>query len=131
MDLAQRLVPDHMELGFLLFQPVELAQCGVDVRPLGQQHLIAKHRLQHGQVAVPLGTQPLAGVGLGQAGDGTHLPGAHFLRQCILHTGVEPQLVGLFGPGAAVAFAGELGLYFQSCRPSPAARSGGRPARPG
>ncbi len=32
MDLAQRLVPDHMELGLLLFQPVELAQRGVDVR---------------------------------------------------------------------------------------------------
>ena len=36
MDLAKRLVPDDVELGFLFFQPVELAEGCVDVGPSGR-----------------------------------------------------------------------------------------------
>ena len=113
MDLAQRLVPHHMELGLLFFQPVQLAQCRMHVGPLRQQHLIAQHRFQHRQVAVPLCAQSLAGAGLGQAGHGTHLPGANGLCQRVLGTGIQPQLVGFFGPGLAVRFAGKLGFHLQ------------------
>lgn len=62
MYLAQRLVPDDMELRFFLFQTVELAQCGMNVRALGQTHPIAQDRFQHREVTVPLG--PEAGAGL-------------------------------------------------------------------
>ena len=113
MDLAQRLVPYHMELGFLFFQPVQLAQCRMHVGPLRQQHLIAQHRFQHRQVTVPLRAQSLAGAGLGQTGHGTHLPGANGLCQCVFGTGIQPQLVGFFGPGFAVRFAGKLGFHLQ------------------
>ena len=112
MDLAQCLVPDDVELGLFLFQPMELAQRRVDVRPLGQQHLIAEDGLQHGQVAVPLGPQPLAGAGPGQAGDGAHLPGEDLLGQRVLCPGVEPQLVCLFGPGLAVGLALQQSFHF-------------------
>ena len=113
VDLTQRLVPHNVQLGFLLLQPVQLAQSGVHVGPLRQQHLVTKHRLQHGQVTVPLGTKALARACLGQAGDGAHLPRADAFGQRILCTGVQPQLVGLFGPGGAVHFAGELGFHLQ------------------
>lgn len=33
MDLAQSLVPYHMELRLLFFQPVQLAQCRVHISP--------------------------------------------------------------------------------------------------
>ena len=125
VDLAQGLVPDHMELGFLLFQPVEGRQGRVDVRPLGQNHLIIQHRLQHRQFAVPLGPQPLAGPALGQAGDGADPAGAHFLRQGILGPGVEPELVCLFGPGLAPGLAGEEGFHFQGTAGHP------KPGQPG
>ena len=75
MDLAQRLVPDDVELGFFFFEPVELAEGGVNVCPFRQQHLIAQHRFEDRQVAVPFGAKALAGAGLGQAGDGADLPG--------------------------------------------------------
>ena len=52
MDLAQRFVPYHMELGFLFLQPMQLAQRSMHVCVLRQQHLIAEHRFQHRQVAV-------------------------------------------------------------------------------
>ncbi len=92
---------------------MELAQRGVNVRALGQQHLIAQHRLQHRQVAVPFRPQTLAGAGFGQAGDGAHLAGADALCQRKLCAGIEPQLVGLFGPWLPVGFSGELGFHFQ------------------
>ena len=113
MDLAQGLVPDHMELGFFFFQPMELSQRGVHVCALGQQHLIAQHRLQHRQVAVPFRPQTLAGAGFGQAGNGAHLAGPDALRQRKLCAGVEPQLVGLFGPWLPVGFSGELGFHLE------------------
>ena len=113
MDLAQRLVPDDVELGFLFFQPVELAESCVDVGPLRQKHLIAQHRLQDRQVAVPLCAQTLAGAGFGQAGDGADLPRPDALGQRIPGTGVKAELVGLFGPGLPVHFAGELGFDLQ------------------
>ena len=119
MDLAQRLVPDNVELGLLFFQPMQLAEGRVDVCALGQQHLIAEHGLQHGQVAVPLGPQSLAGVGFGQAGDGAHLPGEDFLGQRVLRAGVKPQLVCLFGPGLAVSFALQQGFYLQAAARHP------------
>ena len=131
MDLAQGLVPDHMELGLLLFQPVKLAQRGVHIRALGQQHLIAQHRLQHRQVAVPLRPQTLARAGFGQAGNGAHLPGADALRQRILCAGVEPQLVGLFGPWLPVDLAGELGFHFEHTAGHPQPGQAVRPAHPG
>ena len=62
MDLAQGLVPHHMELGFFLLQTVELAQGPVDIGALRQQHLVAQHRLQHRHIAVPFCPQPGAGL---------------------------------------------------------------------
>ena len=113
MDLAQRLVPDDVELRLFLFQTVEPAQRGMDVRALGQADPVAQHRFQHREVAVPLGAESGAGAGLGQAGDGADLSRPDGLCQRILCTGVEPQLVGLFGPRLSVRFAGELGLDLQ------------------
>ena len=45
--------------------------------------------------------------------NGADLPRADGLCQRIFCAGVKPQLVGLFGPGLAVRFAGELGLDLQ------------------
>ena len=59
-----------MELRFFLFQTVELAQCGMNVRALGQTHPIAQDRFQHREVTVPLGPEAGAGLRPGQAGDG-------------------------------------------------------------
>ena len=102
-----------MELRFFLFQTVELAQCGMNVRALGQTHPIAQDRFQHREVTVPLGPEAGAGLRPGQSGDGADLPRADGLCQRIFCAGVKPQLVGLFGPGLAVRFAGELGFDFQ------------------
>ena len=113
MDLAQGLVPDHMELGLLFFQPMELSQRGVHVCALGQQHLIAQNRLQHRQVAVSFRPQTLTRAGFGQAGNGAHLAGADALRQRKLCAGVKPQLVGLFGPWLPVDLSGELGFHLE------------------
>ena len=113
MDLAQGLVPDHMELGLLLFQPMELSQRGVHIRALGQQHLIAQNRLQHRQVTVPFRPQTLARAGFGQAGDGAHLAGPDALCQHKLCAGVEPQLIGLFGPWLPIDLSGELGFHLE------------------
>ena len=74
MNLAQCFVPHHMELRFLFFQTVQLAQRGMDVGPLRQQHLIAQHRFQHRHIAVPLRAKAFARAGFGQAGDRAHLP---------------------------------------------------------
>ena len=113
MNFAQAFVPHHMELGFLLLQPVQLAQCGVYVRALRQQHLIAEHRFQHRHIAVPLRPKPGAGLCMGQAGHGAHLSRADDLGQGILCAGVQPQLVRLFCPRLAIRFAGEQSLYLQ------------------
>ena len=102
-----------MELRFFLFQTVELAQCGMNVRALGQTHPIAQDRFQRREVTVPLGPEAGAGLRLCQSGDGADLPRADGLCQRIFCAGVKPQLVGLFGPGLAVRFAGELGFDFQ------------------
>ena len=125
MDLAQRLVPDDVELGFLFFEPVELAEGGVNVCPFRQQHLIAQHRFEDRQVAVPFGPKALAGAGLGQAGDGADLPRPDALGQRVLCPRIQPQLVCLFGPRLTVRFAGELSLDLQfpagdpePCQPS-------------
>ena len=113
MDLAQRFVPYHMELRFLFLQPMQLAQRRVHICVLRQQHLIAEHRFQHRQVAVAFCAKAFALTGFGQAGDSTHLPGVDGLCQCILCAGVQPQLVGLFGPRLAVRFARELCFHLQ------------------
>ena len=113
MDLAQSLVPYHMELRLLFFQPVQLAQCRVHISPLRQQHLIAQHRFQNRHIAVAFRAKALARARFGQAGDGAHLPRADGFRQRILYAGVQPQLVCLFLPRLTICFAGELGLYLQ------------------
>ena len=113
MDLAQSLVPYHMELRLLFFQPVQLAQCRVHISPLRQQHLIAQHRFQNRHIAVAFRAKALARARLSQAGDGAHLPRADGFRQRILYAGVQPQLVCLFLPRLTICFAGELGLYLQ------------------
>ena len=125
MDLAQCLVPHHVELRFLFFQTVQLAQCGMDVGPLRQQHLIAQHRFQHRHIAVPLCAQTFARTGFGQAGDRAHLPRSDGLDQRIFCAGIQPQLVGLFRPRLAVCFAGELGFHLQLAAGHP------QPSQPG
>ena len=45
VELAQALVPNHVEQGVLLLQLPQLAQGGVAVHPLGQEHPVAQHRL--------------------------------------------------------------------------------------
>lgn len=92
---------------------MELSQCGVHVCALGQQHLIAQNWLQHRQVAVPFRPQTLARAGFGQAGNGAHLAGADALCQRKLCAGIEPQLVGLFGPWLPVGLSGELCFHFE------------------
>ena len=113
MDLGQGLVPHHMELGFFLLQPVQLAQRGVHVCALRQQHLIAEHRLQNRHIAVPLCPKPGAGLCMGQAGHGAYLSRADRLGQGILCAGVQPQLICLFCPRLAVRFAAKQGFYLQ------------------
>ena len=113
MDLAQAFIPHYMKLRFFLLQPVQLAQRGVHVRPLRQQHLIAEHRLQHRHIAVPLCPKPGAGLCMGQAGHGAHLSRADSLGQSILCAGVQPQLVRFFCPRLAVRFAGEQSFHLQ------------------
>ena len=121
MNLAQCFVPHHMELRFLFFQTVQLAQRGMDVGPLRQQHLIAQHRFQHRHIAVPLRAKAFARAGFGQAGDRAHLPRGDGLGQRIFCAGIQPQLIGLFRPRLAVGLAGELGfhLQFSTCHPQP------------
>ena len=102
-----------MELGLFLLQPVQLAQRGVHIRSLRQQHLIAEHRFQHRHIAVPLCPKPGAGLCMGQAGHGAHLSRADGLGQGIFCAGVQPQLVRLFCPRLTVRFAGKQSLYLQ------------------
>ena len=113
MDFAQAFIPHYMKLRFFLLQPVQLAQRGVHIRALRQQHLIAEHRFQHRHITVPLCPKPGAGLCVGQAGHGTHLSRADNLSQGILCAGVQPQLVCLFCPRLTVRFAGEQSLYLQ------------------
>ena len=86
-------------------------QCGVGVGAFRQQDLIAQHRFQGGGLAVPLGAQTLAGAALGQAGDCADLPRPDPLGQGIFCAGVQPQLIGFFGPGTLRPLAGEQVLY--------------------
>ena len=110
----------------------ELAQRGVDVRPLGQQHPIAEDGLQHGAGRCPAGPPaPSPGRGPGQAGDGAHLPGPRPPRPaCILRR--SKAAAGLpFRPRARRPLRRcSWALHLQARRPSPAARSAARPARP-
>ena len=113
MNFAQRFVPHHMELRFFLLQPVQLAQRGVHICALRQQHLIAEHRFQHRHIAVPLCPKSCAGLCMGQTGHSAYLSRADGLGQGIFCAGIQPQLVRLFCPRLAVRFAGEQSLYLQ------------------
>ena len=53
VDLPQPLVPHEVELGILLLQQAELAQGGVGILPLGEEHLVGEHRLQGGGAGPP------------------------------------------------------------------------------
>ena len=46
VDLPGLFAPGDVELGVLLFQLTQIAQGGVGIRPLRQQHLIGQHRFQ-------------------------------------------------------------------------------------
>ena len=60
------LIPDDVELGILLLQLAQLAQGGVGVAPLGQQHLIGEHRLQRRGASQPVSAaQALSRAGCG------------------------------------------------------------------
>ena len=47
MNLLQLLIPDDVELRFLLRQLLELQKDAVDICILGQEDLIGQHRLQN------------------------------------------------------------------------------------
>ena len=84
VDLPQPLVPHEVELGILLLQQEELAQGGVGILPLGEEHLVDEHRLQGGGRASRLCPKALPGGGAAQAGDGHHAS-----RLGLVH-GLEP-----------------------------------------
>ena len=113
MDLAQGLIPHHMELGHLLLNLSEVGQGGVDVCPLGQDHLVGQHRFQQGVAGVPLGSQALPGFGAGEAGDGADLAGVYLIGQGEFGPRIQPQLVGLGRPALPFGAAREGILDFQ------------------
>lgn len=65
VDLPQPLVPHEVELGILLLQQAELAQGGVGILPLGEEHLVGEHRLQGGGQGLRLCPKALPGGGAG------------------------------------------------------------------
>ena len=114
MNLAQRVVPHHMELGVFLLQRAQRPQGVVGVGALGQLHPVVEHRLQNGHPGVRLAAQPLPGIGFGQPRYGAHRSGGGLADEPELAAGVQPQLVGLLlkgGPG--VRPGAEGGFHLQ------------------
>ena len=119
VDLPQRLVPDHVQFGHFLLDAAELGQGGVDIRALGQKHLVCQHRLEQRVAGVPFGPQALAGLCVGKAGHGADLAGQHLARQGVFCPRVEPQLVGFGGPARPLGAAGEGVLDLQNAARHP------------
>ena len=113
VDLAQRLVPDDVELRLFLFQTVEPAQCGMDIRALGQADPVAQHWFQHREVAVPLGPSPVPGRALVRPVTAQTCPGRWPLPAYTLRRNRAAAGWPFFGPGLSVRFAGELGFDLQ------------------
>ena len=97
---AGALVPDNVQQRVLLLQLAQLAQGGVYVAAVGQQHAVAQHRLQRGRGGVRLKAQALAGVAVRKAGDGADRARRRGVEKAVFGPGIEPQLVGLGAPGA-------------------------------
>lgn len=98
VDLPQPLVPHEVELGILLLQQAELAQGGVGILPLGEEHLVGEHRLQGGGQGLRLCPKALPGGGAAQAGDGHHASRLGLVHGLEPGPRVDAQLIRLLRP---------------------------------
>lgn len=101
VDLPQPLVPHEVELGILLLQQEELAQGGVGILPLGEEHLVDEHRLQGGGQGLRLCPKALPGGGAAQAGDGHHASRLGLVHGLEPGPRVDAQLIRLLRPAGA------------------------------
>ena len=107
MNLPQPLVPHQPQLRVLLLQLPQLAQGDHGVAARGQNDLIGQGRLQHRGGRGGFGAQPLARLGLGQAGDGAEAARLRRLHSLVFRAGIDADLLGLFLPGPLSGAAGQ------------------------
>ena len=117
MDLPQRRLPHHMQLGVLLLQRAQSAQRGVGVGAIGQQHLVVQNRFQQRRTAVRRRPKALSRPGVRGAGHRHHRAGFGLAHKAVLCAAVQPQLVGLFAVTQEVFDAQHAAGDFQVGQP--------------
>ena len=104
MDLAQRLVPDEVELRVFLLQLAQLRQQGARVAPLRQRDTVGHHRLEHRLRRRALRADALPRIRRGKPLHGADAAGRDLVRRVELRAGVQPDGADLLRDGLVPVF---------------------------